>query len=75
MMSLLSRGRMTVSCIRNRDEKLKFAEFNSVTFRSSHVTHNALMFLILLENRVAVNRKTFPVAKRKSASLTITGKT
>ena len=55
MMSLLSRGRMTVSCIRNRD----------MTFRSSHVTHNALMFLILLENRVAVNRKTFPVAKKE----------
>ena len=31
-------------------------------------------FLIVSENRVAVNRRTFPVERRESASLTITGK-
>ena len=57
-----------------KDEKLEFAEFNSMTFQTSHVTHNALLFVIVHENKVAVNRKTFPVVKRKSASLTIMGK-
>ena len=45
-----------------------------MTIESLHVTHNALLFFIVHENRVAVNRTTFSVAKRESASLTITGK-
>ena len=48
-----------------KDEKLEFAEFNSMTFQSAHVTHNALLFVIVHENRVAVNRKTFPVGEKE----------
>ena len=74
MMSLMSMVKMIVSCFRVKDEKLKFAELNSMTFQSLHVTQNSLLFLIMHENRVAVNRKIFSLAKRKSASLTITEK-
>ena len=57
-----------------KNEKLEFAELNIMTFQSLLVTHNSLLFLIVHENRVVVNRKSFHVAKRESASLTIKGK-
>ena len=37
-------------------------------------TCSLLCFRIVCENRVAVNQRTFPVERRKDASLTITGK-
>ena len=65
---------MIVSCCTMKDEKLEFAQFYTRNL-SGHLWHIfSSRFLVVHENRVLVNQKTFLVAKRQSASLTITGK-
>ena len=65
---------MTISCFRMKDEKLEFAELNSMTFHPLHLRLTALLFRIVYENRANVNQKTFPAEIRESASLTMKGK-
>ena len=56
-----------------KDKKLEFAQVNNRNL-SGHLWHIlSSRCLIVYENRVLVNQKTFHVEKRKSASLTITG--
>ena len=57
-----------------KDEKLEFAQFNSRNLSGHLWDIFSSRFLIVHENRVLVNQKTFPVEKKKSAYLIITGK-